>query len=509
MSVSPKDLFDYCCNTNGDPLLRTRSIELATEIGFRLNKGRTPGDRPIERSLGDGDDGVKMAALEHLAAFGIKRDIPNIEKLLSSGNSSVREKAERTLRILRLRFTPDQEARRSFKRLDPYDKDLALELEKNIDGISDSTLILGLAHPSTPAVEAVARELLKRGKLDSQDKIKHLEGRDSKIIISIVHRARTKIGLEVDIENAEKQLRHLSWLSVNSEERKEVDAAIVEMLAEKDADTLWKIVSDLDGCSRFALMAIAQKEPASSAGKIRHVTANRFREFAEIAYDKRKNDRVFSLLNSPESIDQEVRRLTRTGLRILASNPKPEDRRVFLDNLSTELDAIGGSVSSCIGLRKVGTAADLSALKSTWENDRYGLVAPVATWAYLKLADNLHASILEILKKPNSSNAWITVNELVSRNEADFWEVIEPLLYDENSDVRRMACFYAIETLPEDKLIEFLEIYPTKRSTYYYNVIKVLDRIVFSPEPVSSGYRKIERAWFQAKRIDWNERADL
>lgn len=509
LRISPTDLFDYCCNINGDPLLRARAIELATEIKFRLNKGRTPAKRPIERSLRDSDDSVKLAALGHLAVFGIKRDLPKVEQLLSASSSIVREKAERTMRTLRLRFAPDQEARRSFKRLDPYDKDLALELEKSVSEISESTLVLGLDHPSITAVEVVARELLKRGRLDSQTKIAPLENKDSKVVMSVVHQARSKLGLDVDIRTVEKQLRSLSWLSENSNERKEADEALVEILIEKDTDTLWDMVSGLDSCSRFALLAIARKEPFASVDRIRRATADGFRDYAQVAHSNRQENRVFSLINSPGSIDRQAEHLTRTGLRILASNPKPEDRQIFLDNLSTEINAIGGSVSSCIGLRKVGTAADLKVLKNTWTKDAYGLVAPVAAWAYLKLAGNLHAAIVEILEVPNSSNAWIVVNELTSRSEVDFWDTIEPLLHNEIADVRRIACFYAIESLPKEKLVELLKSYPTSKSSYYYNVIKILDRIAFGAEPMSSGYRQIEKSWFQSKRVDWREHADF
>jgi hypothetical protein len=73
-------------------------------------------------------------------------------------------------------------------------------------------------------------------------------------------------------------------------------------------------------------------------------------------------------------------------------------------------------------------------------------------------------------------------------------EAVRQLLYSSESQTRRGALAYLVETMEEAKRRELLNSYPQAEDIdfdfYYYDVVGWLDRLLFAPEPIREYYRE-------------------
>jgi len=76
---------------------------------------------------------------------------------------------------------------------------------------------------------------------------------------------------------------------------------------------------------------------------------------------------------------------------------------------------------------------------------------------------------------------------------------VQSLLYSNRSDLRIKGLAFLARTRSRQELVSLLEKYPTGSSTYYYNVVCWLDRILFSPEQLRGEYLKRLQAKLEPK----------
>jgi hypothetical protein len=499
-------LFGYYSNIFYDPAVRRDTIKFATRIGYRLNKGKAAIDRPIEKSLKDQDPGVKIAALNHLAKFGLSRDLSSIDPLLSSENSLVREQAERTIRQIRLRITPHEEARKSFERMDPFDEDLLQAISPEIHRLESQVLWHGAKHSYAPLAARCVRELQARKEITSEAKIKILENSTCKAILEVAYMARVDLGEEIDLSVTRSRLKSYSYLD-KAGEKGDADAVAERVFRKLSEDQLWEQLKKCDDNSHVALFCLARQFRDTSIDRIRDLVNEKFYSIEASAKVSADSNYISRLFGGDTSLQAARKRLVKAGFRILADRPLQSDRDLFLRGLSSDVSSIGETVSSCRGLIKVGKVVDLPELKKIWlqkGNFSEGLAAE----AYLHISTNKEIAVRELLEDVTPCRIWIVVNHLIKTSSSKLWEVMEPHLRNNDPDVRRITCFYALRMHDKKSLIAILNRYQRSSSSYYYNVVCILDRICYSPKELAQRFMELEKNYFLGKKPDseiyWN-----
>ncbi len=127
----------------------------------------------------------------------------------------------------------------------------------------------------------------------------------------------------------------------------------------------------------------------------------------------------------------------------------------------------------------VGTIDDRETVKEHLASES-GAVAASAALAYLSLSPNSIRATKDIVREPSEQRVWIATAAALNRKDKHVWLVLEPLLRNENEDIRRIVSYFAVQMLTLKELKAVLSNY--QRSTpYYYNVIVLLDRAIYAP----------------------------
>ncbi len=113
----------YFAISDSDESMRVTAVQLASRLAFPLNKGAKAA-RPIIKILKDEKPAVRVAGLTFLGIHGVTRDEAAIRELLTDQDKEVRIAAERSLRLLHLRISPEPELKRSIRDRDNFDEDL-------------------------------------------------------------------------------------------------------------------------------------------------------------------------------------------------------------------------------------------------------------------------------------------------------------------------------------------------------------------------------------------------
>lgn len=74
------------------------------------------------------------------------------------------------------------------------------------------------------------------------------------------------------------------------------------------------------------------------------------------------------------------------------------------------------------------------------------------------------------------------------------WTVLEKLLFSEDEDIRRMACYFAVKTQTKKQLRQLLNNYLTQ-GWYFYNVVVMIDRTLYAPPDLAALFVSDEQKW--------------
>lgn len=499
-----ENVFRYFCTEAYDADVRRGAINFATRIGFRLNKGRVAKDRPVEKALNDTADSVKLEALSHLAIYGINRDLNKIEALLGSSSSLVRDEAERCLKKIRIRLSPNEEIKRLFEQFEPFDADLVKILTSCLSKVDSDILWKGVAHSNESVVALVVRELSERGEINNLKKIELLDKKESHAVKECVYLAKIDLGFPIDFPLVRSSLRSYSYGTEKIEEKADADKVISRYFNDLKEDELWAKVYLFDDNSHVALRCLGEFRSDSAMARVKELLHDGFRSTAEKAkVEHARSESSYGFFNRNDSIEAARKKLVKYGFKILSDNAIVEDRELFLSSLSDDLFSSGETISCCKALQKIGRAGDADSLKKIWSSGANQFTEAVAAKAFLHLAGSSRIAIIELLENVSEKRLWIVVSHLLEVRDGTLWDRIKPHLYDVNSGIRRIACYYAIKTLSKEELEHLLKEYQSPAS-YYYDVVTILDRICYSPDELVPLFMQMERKSFEDKSPQWD-----
>jgi hypothetical protein len=486
----------YLTTQDSDAAMRLAAIKLATRIAFPLGKGNKK-TRPIKRILSDSDADVRIAGLNFLSAHGIASDRVEIEALLADTNKDVRTAAERSSRILKLRHSPEIELLRILREKDTFDKDLVEILEKRKSDISDDTLREALLHQSLPLRSFAAQELFDRNELTKDSAICFTTDESRRIrqigytFLALSGETISQNIIEEALQSSDYFLDEPSWTTGDA---KPVFSAMLTNMSDSD---LWHKIITFDDQSALAA-TIFGKRSKKSVGQLRKLINEGFDDLAAQApkrsnSNKTSNRGFLSLLLPSDPIEAAKEEIRSAVLEILANDPTAEDRHIFLRHLAPDRSKRTQLLASLNGLMKVGTADDLPKI-SPFLASNYNPIEKAASMAFLRLSPNPISAASELLSVPTKIKVWAIVMQALEAEDQAVWTILEPLLANEDDDIRRISCYFALKTKSKKQISELLEAY-LKRKTYYYSVVVILDRHLYAPQSIADLHIEEELKW--------------
>ncbi|MCB7128621.1 MAG: hypothetical protein J3T61_03680, partial [Candidatus Brocadiales bacterium] len=135
---------------------------------------------------------------------------------------------------------------------------------------------------------------------------------------------------------------------------------------------------------------------------------------------------------------------------------------------------------------RFGDPVDVDALISL-AKDSYGELKEMTVNTAIKLSPGLAGAASIFLKTKDAESVALAIKSILEEDLSEVRPVLEPLLVSDNTDIRVAILAYFVKQCPEDKLEELLSTY-IEKSSYYYNVVCWLDRVLYAPPPLKEMY---------------------
>jgi len=172
-----------------------------------------------------------------------------------------------------------------------------------------------------------------------------------------------------------------------------------------------------------------------------------------------------------------IRQFRVAGLRILANHGEPQDAQIARDCLGTR-DEIN---YECIRvLERVGSDADVERLLDLAERMR-GDAAVDAARVALRLASDQSAVATRLVSADQYRLVIMGIEGLDGLPLEEAFDCLFPLLSHSREDVRRAATETLVGRLANDRYEQLIDFYIRENSYYFYNVVVLLDRLMYAP----------------------------
>lgn len=475
---------------NKNEALRERALEIleATTIRPISSKKR---EEIRSALLRDPSENIRKAVLRYLKAVGDDEDIPAISFALGDKDSGVREEAVRARVMVTARTNQNEAFSILLGSGEGISKQLLDEFSFLISDVKDELLIEASKSKLDHVRIFALKEIQTRG-LFTESMALQMREDTSRKIRELCYRFLVEQGSFLDPSEVRKAFDDAS--SKNSL----LDSLLVEPI---DTDEIAfgfyrKLSLDqliqrsdwyrLDG--HLAYKAIALDHFSEHADLIRSHLNNRFTNFKEEA-DKSIRAKLGtfgdSIISSYEEKDLNsfIRsRFTAAALAGLVKNAEQDDISIARDYLSDPNDYV---VLEAVRLiEQLGDASDVSALLAL-ARAKYGELREASASAALKLSPGPEGAAKALLDTESSSLVAVVIEKMWSAPIEETANLLEPLLFHKNEDIRIKALTFIGTKQPAQKLKELLDRYLSK-GTYYYNVVSWLDRVLHSPSSLKA-----------------------
>jgi hypothetical protein len=352
----------YLAINDSDESMRVAAVRLANRLAFPLNKGAKTARRII-KILKDEKPAVRVAGLNFLSLHGVSRDEAAIRELLADPDKEVRIAAERSLRLLHFRISPEAELKRSIRDRDNFDEDLVDALRSVAKRIGNDSLLEATSHASGALRTFAARELLSRDAVT--DEVARRFTRDeARAVRECGYKFLAAHGEALDFTAVKNALRG-SYLSNepiwNKGDPKVVIRADFERLSGNELAQ--KVVAFNDE-SAIAVQVIGSKLQQENLEVIRKLLGGELDKLLEQVKSLRRAEKappllpLLSLWGPSDPLEAAKGEIETAVLEILAAKPATESRALFLRYLTTDTSKSGQLIASLRGLAKVGVADD-------------------------------------------------------------------------------------------------------------------------------------------------------
>lgn len=496
-NVPPKIWLSHLAIWDSEDTMRLAAVQLATRLAFPLNKGKRD-SRPIDSILKDTHSDVRVAGLNFLGLHGIARDEATIRALLADPDKEVRIASERALRTFHIRLSPDSELKRSVLERDTFDEALVEVLQGKASLLANDTLFEATTHPSGALRTLAARELLSRSLLTKEIAGQFTQD-EARAVRQCGYTFLAADGEALNLEEVKTALKtpylsnDQSW---NRADSKPVILAAFERLL---VGELWAKVVLFNEESAIAMQIIGSRLPVEKRKILRELIGGGLESLATKEKAHRPSEKVprraslYSLFGPSDPVNAVKEEIETVALEILATNPVAVDRSIFLGYLSKENSRFDQIRASLRGLATVGTSDDRLALSPLLQSNSQPIERE-ASKTFLALSPSSVAAANELLSVPTKIKVWSVVSHALKVGDRAVWAVLEPLLKNDDEDIRRIVGYFAVQTQSRTQLTKLLKRY-LNNGRYFYNAVVMIDRELYAPRELAAVFRSDEEKW--------------
>ena len=483
--LNVKEALVYLSCHDDHASVRKAAIGYAKGLGIALDTGRGKKQRPIEVLCFHSDENTRKSALEYLAEKGSAKDLPLVEKLRTDSDVDVRSQAELTRDAILLREDVSLFFENSVLTGLRLSDDRLGAIQEHVIGIKTELLKQALSHSDSKVQVFAAKELVARSSITLED-ITLLKDYDAACEVRQEYYVKAIDAGQKFQPNEIREGLKPSFLTLDlyCHTRVDADLVVTELFKLYEYDELMAVANSESDDTRIAYRVLAEKHFDKFGDKVRADLKDDFATLrAKLKAREEPALRPPSLTFLAAIIGEwkpDISDFAAAGLSALAMNGNGSDRELIIPFLDHESDRV--RIAAITALRRVGTPQDTELALQIAEEASDEVAAEAAKTA-LALAPGEAGSAIRLLKSGKSALVRLAILSLLDCNPRKVWPQIENRLYDEDEEIRKLICAYAIKKLPAKRLAKLLDAYLAKER-YYYNVVYFLDRALYAKDPL-------------------------
>ena len=417
---------------------------------------------------------VRKAGLAYLGTTGTIEDIPITDSALGDDDSSVRSEAVLARQSIIVRNDPNRALSEILDTQKTTFPAIISQLEKQSNALDEQLLSRILQHQDSE-FRAFAIRQLAQGDRISKEQLFDLLKDESTQVKKACYQTLVQQGTEIDLQQAKKDLKGI----LNFSAIKHITLSVYKWFAPE------RLLEEIDWFSfdsSVAYQVLAVDHFSIFAEQIRSDLNDSFKNLRqksiEKLYAKYEKDYAEGWIDGFQEHDDFTRnRFIAAALAGLALHGESQDihwGRLYLRKPDSDLQLEAVRI-----IERFGNDSDVAALIDIAKKS-YGELETLAANAALKLAPGISGAAKELLQTDDSELVGLVIKSFCHEEKAEVFSVLEPLLGSKNTGIRSKVLVYFIKMCSKEELEQLLLRY-LQRSSYFYDVVCWLDRILYAP----------------------------
>ncbi len=445
---------------------------------------------------------VRESAFEYLAEVGDDTTIKFLEEFKAGEKeSSIVFSAEDTRFRILMRLRPDDAFTEAFSKEESISSDRMKLLGQNASIASEAVLLKGLESSWEQMRKLCLQELSRRNRISVELAKKYAV--DSSVAIRATSlNILAKNGILPSLDFVRKALQDPDSQSalygglagVLGGEKEDAipkeDSIILTYLQTLSKDTLEKIVDWYSREGRIAYEVLALDHFETVASTLPQDFKDGFRRIKEDSLrpirEARGEEEAKKIDEAFKDLDQFIgEQFAEAALRGLAKNPLPE--AVGIAKYYLMRDTYGSRDAALEVVLQFGSSEDVNDLLKM-ASETYGELQKKAALGALRLSSSPLETCREFFVSDDINLPKIAMHWFVMQSTFEVSKALKTFLYDKDQAFRISSLCGLVRRLDQGQLEDALNEY-MQATTYFYDVVTWLDRLLYSPPRFAEAFR--------------------
>ena len=476
-----RDMLFYYATSDNNMAVRINAIESLKLAKLRPMEEWFKNFNIFEILLADKSDEIKKATLSYLALLGDEADLKLLDGLLKDRESSIYNDALASRISIMLKI----DANHAFSELlispENLNKDDLIDNLENVKEKLNETLLINALNTSALNIRIFASNvLLNRNKL-TMDLINQILKCQHYKLKEICYKELLRQGKKVNPEVIKEDLEK-SYVT-----KHDLLADAYNQLTDQELSSKidWY---EVDG--PIAYKILAKRDIENMKDEVRRDLNTQFEKLHEtsIGQLKLKFGELANSVSDKLSVHDEFirQRYIAAGLSVLAEYCEPQD--IWIARKYINLDDIDIKISATKIISKYGSFSDIESLMELCKNS-YGELKDLAANATLMISPGLNGAARLLISTNDATLIKFALKSICNQDIEQLKGIVEPMLKNQNENIRSIALHYLINKYSNDELQSLLDRY-IDQTDYYYNVVFWLDRVIYAKPPLRDVFIK-------------------
>ena len=476
--------------------IRCSALRMLANAGIEIEKNAW-GELPFH----DGSAAVRERAFDYAIRVGGADALPLFDSLESHADESYAEEIREARFRLLLRLNPSKALANAITK-DEYISDSELKiLDSSFSTVEDSVLLKGVRNPSDRVRRLSLRELSRRGRLPlpiatemTHDPTISVRATAFECLakagaLSDLGELRRSLSNEVSATPANVGLSALMF-GQSPQVEPDPDSIIITFYRTRVVESLLLDVDWYSVNGHLAYQALVLDHYKEFASQFRADLQDGFSRIKRESFERKEAEYGAEIWGRAapdfDRYDESVKNWFAISL-LTALATSGESRDVVLArSYLSDTDIFLRKAAQRVVCR-FGTAGDLDELlriaTDTWDELRQ-----LAARAALRVSAEPVEVAYQLIENSDSEVRKIAFEWLSNQESPETMAFFLGLLRDKNDTNRLRAVRYYARRSKRDELQQLLESYITAE-TYFYDVVALLDRLVYAPKPLDEMFR--------------------